>query len=212
MNERSKVQNPLTIIAIFAGIAELAGTGVLIGLPIELQKTFMWFVMLFPVILVLSFFLVLIFKNNVLYAPSDFSNDQHYVDLQKDKIFSDLNDAKEIIVEAKDIKKSATYTSSSDDSKLIDAFEEKLNEIEKKIVSAQYNNVELSSQKFNKPLPYAYSKHKILEALETAGENGLNSIAICMICGITLEKFNRAVSILINDNQVKEVEDKFFIS
>lgn len=56
MNNKNKVQNPLTIIAIFAGIAELAGTTVLLGLPLEIQRVFVWFVMVFPIGLVAAFF------------------------------------------------------------------------------------------------------------------------------------------------------------
>ncbi|WP_339304912.1 hypothetical protein NST33_20830 [Paenibacillus sp. FSL L8-0435] len=81
MNNKSKVQNPLTIIAIFAGIAEIAGTGVLLGLPLEIQRTFIWFVMLFPVGLVATFFFVLVNKHNVLYAPSDFVDESNFVNL-----------------------------------------------------------------------------------------------------------------------------------
>jgi len=47
------IQNPLTIIAIFAGLAEIAGTVALATVNREIQPTFVWFVMGFPVLLVL---------------------------------------------------------------------------------------------------------------------------------------------------------------
>ena len=56
MNDGTRVQNPLTIIAIFAGIAEIAGTTVLLGLPLEIQRVFVWFVISFPFLLVVAFF------------------------------------------------------------------------------------------------------------------------------------------------------------
>lgn len=90
---RVKVQNPLTIIAIFAGIAEVAGTTVLLGLPLDVQKVFVWFVMIFPVALVCLFFIVLIFKHKVLYAPSDFSNEELFIQLiQKQQVISKANE------------------------------------------------------------------------------------------------------------------------
>ena len=40
-----KISNPLTIIGLFAGIAEVAGTVVLPFVSLELQKFFIWYVM-----------------------------------------------------------------------------------------------------------------------------------------------------------------------
>lgn len=91
--EKAKIQNPLTIIAIFAGIAEVTGTTVLLGLPLEIQKIFVWFTIGFPIMLVVSFFLLLTFKHKVLYAPSDFRDENNFVELinsQKAK-FDELN-------------------------------------------------------------------------------------------------------------------------
>lgn len=95
-----KVSNPLTIIAIFAGLAETLATVALVKLPPEIQGIFMYFVMAFPATIVLLFFFVLYFKNTVLYAPSDFDNQDHYLEAnqiknsvtnQVDKIFSEIN-------------------------------------------------------------------------------------------------------------------------
>ena len=69
------VKNPLTVIAIFAGIAEVSGTAVLPLLEKYTQKLFIWFIMGFPLLLVVAFFLILYFKNYVLYAPSDFKDE-----------------------------------------------------------------------------------------------------------------------------------------
>lgn len=74
-----KISNPLTIIAIFAGIAEVVSTGALINVNVEVQMILVWFVMLFPVFLAILFFLTLNFNPQVLYAPSDFQNEENYL-------------------------------------------------------------------------------------------------------------------------------------
>ncbi|AZQ85031.1 hypothetical protein EKO29_14210 [Colwellia sp. Arc7-635] len=74
-----KVSNPLTIISIFAGIAESFATVALIKLPIELQLYFVNFVIFFPIAIVTTFFAILIFKPQVLYAPSDYEDQEHFL-------------------------------------------------------------------------------------------------------------------------------------
>jgi len=95
-----KVSNPLTIIAIFAGLAETLATVALVKLPPEIQGVFVYFVMVFPSGIVLLFFWVLYFKNTALYAPSDFDDQSHYLEAnnlkekvsdQIEMIFHDLN-------------------------------------------------------------------------------------------------------------------------
>lgn len=72
------VGNPLTIIAIFAGIAEISGTAVLPFITTEIQQTYFWFLIIFPTLLVVLFFVTLNFNNRVLYAPSDFREDESF--------------------------------------------------------------------------------------------------------------------------------------
>lgn len=79
----TRVNNPLTIIAAFAGLAEVFATIALINTPEEIQRVFVYFVMGFPTLLVVLFFLVLMFNNKALYAPSDFSNQEHYLEVNK---------------------------------------------------------------------------------------------------------------------------------
>lgn len=74
-----KVSNPLTVIAIFAGISEISGTIVLPKLSEYNQFVFIWFVMLFPVILISAFFYVLWHKHRVLYSPSDYKEDASFL-------------------------------------------------------------------------------------------------------------------------------------
>ncbi len=73
------IRNPLTLIAIFAGLAEVAATTVLPMLSDETQQIFVWYVMLFPVLLVLAFFLTLNFNHGVLYSPSDFQDEGNFL-------------------------------------------------------------------------------------------------------------------------------------
>ena len=79
---RGPVNNPLTLIAVFAGLAEVAATVALPMLDGHVQAVFIWFVMLFPVLLVVLFFITLNFNHRVLYAPSDFANESHFLILQ----------------------------------------------------------------------------------------------------------------------------------
>jgi hypothetical protein len=74
-----QVRNPLTLIAVFAGLAEVAATGVLPVIEGPVQLTFVWYVMLFPVLLVIAFFLTLNFNHRVLYAPSDYHDERHFL-------------------------------------------------------------------------------------------------------------------------------------
>jgi len=79
-----RVTNPLTIIAIFAALSEVAGTAALAVVEKELQLIFIWFVMLFPILLVGLFFYTLHKNSNVFYAPSDFREDKSYLALNQE--------------------------------------------------------------------------------------------------------------------------------
>lgn len=79
----SPVRNPLTIIAIFSTLSEIASTVALATVGKDLQYIFVWFVMLFPTILIVAFFLTLNFNPSVLYAPSDFTNEEHFIHMLK---------------------------------------------------------------------------------------------------------------------------------
>lgn len=75
------IRNPLTVISIFAGIAEISGTIVLPFIAPENQGTYIWLLMLFPVLLVVAFFLTLNLNHKTLYAPSDYENQNHFLSL-----------------------------------------------------------------------------------------------------------------------------------
>lgn len=73
------IKNPLTVIAIFAAIAEISGTTVLPFIEPDNQGIYIWFLMLFPVFLVGTFFLTLNLNHRVLYAPSDYKDEKNFV-------------------------------------------------------------------------------------------------------------------------------------
>jgi hypothetical protein len=75
------IKNPLTVIAIFAGLAEVSGTAVLPLMAPETQWIYIWFLMAFPALLVGLFFTTLLLKHHVLYAPTDFRSDESFTGL-----------------------------------------------------------------------------------------------------------------------------------
>lgn len=81
MKTITTVKNPLTVIAIFAGLAEVAGTVVLPFVAVTNQLVYIWFLMLFPTLLVIFFFLTLNYNSRVLYAPSDFRDESNYMEI-----------------------------------------------------------------------------------------------------------------------------------
>lgn len=74
------IKNPLTVIAMFAGIAEVSGAAVLPFIDTSIQEQYVFFLMGFPCLLVALFFITLWCKHFVLYAPSDFKEDQNFMD------------------------------------------------------------------------------------------------------------------------------------
>lgn len=99
----SIIRNPLTIIAIFAGIAEVSGTMVLPFVSQLNQAFFIYFLICFPTFLVLLFFLTLNFNNKVLYAPSDYKEEANYVRINKyDKMEQVTKNVKVPLEELKD--------------------------------------------------------------------------------------------------------------
>jgi hypothetical protein len=76
-----RINNPLTIIAIFAALAEINAT-IAIGLiDKDLHQIFIWFVIGFPTLLVVLFFLTLNYNTKVMYSPSDYHDDKSFIDL-----------------------------------------------------------------------------------------------------------------------------------
>lgn len=75
------IKNPLTIVGVFAGIVEISGTIVLPKISEANQELYIYFLIFFPVYLVTFFFYTLNKNHKVLYAPSDFKNDESFLNL-----------------------------------------------------------------------------------------------------------------------------------
>jgi len=80
MNKVGIVKNPLSVIAIFAGVAEISGTGVLPFVSPVNQELYIWFLMTFPFTLIVLFFATLNWNHKVLYAPSDYKSDYSFLE------------------------------------------------------------------------------------------------------------------------------------
>lgn len=164
-----KISNPLTIIGIFAGIAEVAGTAVLPLVSSELQHIFIWYVMGFPVLLVVIFFLTLNRNHKVLYAPSDFSNEDNFMQLlSAAKVDKKLEEVKlnnpNIADELESIRLSLLNNISVNNSQKYDKFIKVI-----QIMSVKNNGVTASELADELAISRAYA-HRILQELL---ENGL---------------------------------------
>lgn len=73
------VKNPLTIIAIFAGITEVMCTVALAAVSDANEIWIVAFLVSFPFALVIMFFLTLNINHKVLYAPSDYANEANFL-------------------------------------------------------------------------------------------------------------------------------------
>lgn len=83
MNKIGHVKNPLTVVAIFAGLTEVSGTAILPLIAAKNQANYMWFLMIFPILLVVIFFWTLNNNHQVLYAPSDYRDDQSFLEAMR---------------------------------------------------------------------------------------------------------------------------------
>jgi hypothetical protein len=138
------VNNPLTIIAIFAALAEVAGTVALGLVDKPLQQTFVWFVMGFPTLLVALFFVTLNFNPKVLYAPSDFKDEENFINtlIGTQRVSQSLDEVTRQVEEAKSqilsqAVEQVTAVGSAERAKLANILDRQLKRIESKIESAR---------------------------------------------------------------------------
>ena len=76
---KNKITNPMTIIAIFAGISEASAAISLPFLNSEERSIYVWFLISFPFYLLFLFFITLNFNYRSLYSPSDFGKDETFL-------------------------------------------------------------------------------------------------------------------------------------
>ncbi|MDN4078179.1 MULTISPECIES: hypothetical protein [Paenibacillus] len=204
MNNKSKVQNPLTIIAIFAGIAELAGTTVLLGLPLEIQSVFVWFVMLFPIGLVTAFFLVLLFKHKVLYAPSDFVDESNFMNLLQNKKVQ--NELIEVVDLLEQVKESNTAN---------EQLKHTLTEAMLKLENAKLNN-KLNSKEIMKSsgVKRYYHKENLISAIfDVIIENGEKGVSLKMLSdeiGLGIVDIENTVNQLFDEGLLLRKNGKYY--
>lgn len=174
MKENAKVQNPLTIISIFAGLAEIAGTVVLIGLPLEIQRVFVWFVMLFPSILVVIFFIILSKIPDVLYAPSDFSNEDNYMQIRlRKRAYRDFEAVEKSKEELKEIVSNLDESIGNENTEVkaeVKAANQKIRKLEKQLFRAEKTVRKMGTKRnrFSDFFGTINAKDEILRVLEEA--------------------------------------------
>jgi hypothetical protein len=163
------VNNPLTIIAIFAALAEVAGTVALATMDKGLQQTFVWFVMGFPTFLVALFFVTLNFNPKVLYAPSDFRNEENFLSMfiGTQRVFMSLDEVTRQLEEAKNqildqAVEQITAAGGAERSKLEKILNQQLEHIEVSIQSVRENALEVASDASEVAYPQSYLQARIM--------------------------------------------------
>ncbi|WP_223512082.1 hypothetical protein [Pseudomonas sp. GL-B-19] len=76
---KSRITNPMTIIAVFATLSETSAAISLPFLDNDERKIYIWFLISFPFYLLFLFFATLNFNYRSLYAPSDFEKGKHFI-------------------------------------------------------------------------------------------------------------------------------------
>lgn len=183
------IKNPLTIIAIFAGIVEVGSNVVLPFLTAENQSTYIWFLMLFPFVLVLIFFYILYNKHEVLYAPSDYNDESNFKDI--------LNNTRKSTPKEVDKKNKDEYESLKEQTKKLELEQNKHSSNEASIINL--------STKFEKFSELFRTKRRFIHSIESKLLDLFSSkyfIDSNFQKYITLETVNRDK--LISDAFIKE--------
>ncbi|MHC8328604.1 hypothetical protein [Pseudomonas sp. LB1P83] len=81
---KTRITNPMTIIAIFATLSETSAAISLPFLDNEEREVYIWFLISFPFYLLFLFFATLNFNYRSLYAPSDFEKGKHFIKAMTD--------------------------------------------------------------------------------------------------------------------------------
>jgi len=75
----SQIKNPMTIIALFVGLIEIGLGPAFSRAPESLQSPFLCFMIGFPCLVCIGFFLVLFFRPHHFYSPGDYRSDESYL-------------------------------------------------------------------------------------------------------------------------------------
>lgn len=197
------VSNPLTIIAIFAALAEIAGTIMLGLVDATIQSIFVWFVMIFPILIVVLFFATLNFNAKVLYAPSDFKDEDNFLQtvLGAKWISSNLETIELKVEEAKaaisqEMQNHLNTTEGVNDASIKALIREHLQGISNTVETARETAEDLKLISFEK-LPNSALQARIMHTLKNRG--GFVPVSdIADVLGVTPEATRRALEKLTN--------------
>lgn len=196
------VSNPLTVIAIFAGLAEVAGSIALVAVDPSIQSTFVWFVMLFPVGLVLFFFATLNFNPRVLYAPSDFKDEENFlaalagkqkVQKQFDEVFNQLEKSQRQLIESTLAELGKDLNPASQE-ELKNTIEAQLNKIREKL---DQTKVSADEYVVSSVFPQSHLQSQIITYLEVCDE-GVNANEISSELGMGYKAVLKAIHRLVD--------------
>lgn len=197
------VSNPLTIIAIFAALAEVAGTIMLGLVDASIQGIFVWFVMLFPILIVVLFFATLNFNAKVLYAPSDYRDEDNFLQtmLGAKWISSNLETIEEKIEEAKsaidqEIQSRIGSAEGINDASIKALISDHLKGISISVESARETAEDLKLISFEK-LPNSALQARVMHILKNRGEF-VKISDIADLLGVSAEATKRSLEKLTN--------------
>jgi hypothetical protein len=190
LEQMKAVSNPLTIIGLFCGVVEVAGL-IVIGagnIAPEAQRDLIRFVIWFPVGLVLLFFITLWFKDRVLYAPSDFRDEQNYLALATANVKQslDIKKIEKMIATAKteiigDVQRMIPVTGAGEKNKVEEIVNEKLQPVQAAVEDIKSNPArnfylsrtpESTERIMNLILTTLHNEGKPLTVNEIAAKNG----------------------------------------
>ena len=195
-----KISNPLTIIGMFAVLAEISGTVVLPLLKgSDIQDKFIWYVMLFPVLLVVLFFYTLWTIPENLYGPTDYSNEDNFIKIMSDKYSVDdsLQHIEDEISKLSEIVQNNSSSNSTEDKTNTEFYKnltDRLNAINNKLAETKEINNNIESNISNSVPKSAILQFKVIKYIEENPNCSAQNIA---------EQFN------LNINTVRNMLHKF---
>ncbi len=206
------VSNPLTVIAIFAALAEVASTVAVAAVDPTVQRVFIWFVMGFPVLLVGLFFLTLNFNPRVLYAPSDFRDEANFltIALGGQRLTADLDAVTRQIDEAqRELAESLRRSLGTDAARLSDlqkALSLELQSIRNQIAHTRDSADELFSEATVTAFPQSGLQARILSVVASS-VGQMSPVDVARACGMSVNATERAVTRLLKRGLLRKRED-----
>jgi len=197
------VNNPLTIIALFAGLAEIAFTVSLGLVDKPLQTIFIWFVMVFPTLLVILFFTTLNFNPRVLYSPSDYKDEENFVNalIGTKTVVANLSQAtqqfdevRKLILQQSEIQRKAI--SNEEQEIFIKLLEEELKGVTSRLESVRVEAESVASDFSDLRNPQSSIQAKTLNILHDA-KTPLTLTQISQHLGMSKEATNRMLTRLV---------------